>query len=355
MPTKVAPDSHGEEGSAQAVETTPAATNSGAKGLSSHSGSGTIDTKAHDGKKPETIWRSNSLALQEAEGMRAEANEKGTNDDARTDTITSAPTPTRASKQLTDNGRLESTNTISGRFHEEDVQDMASHYFFSNQKARDRFLDKVTFCAIHMVPLAVTFCIRWHPGDTVALWPRGEAIEFIEGDLFEGLIGLPDAIALPLLALGVFVSHQLLQYFIIYILARARFAQNYLRIHQDKEYLTLFRYTVASGGFMACKVLGEKYQVLSWYLMNAIFAFMSFFPAYAMYRWEPVDVAFALIVTLRAIQNAANFYLEVFACSYSNARSVVIRPPVGKIAVPEAEYHRLVELAAKLEASQKPA
>jgi len=182
-----------------------------------------------------------------------------------------------------------------------------------------------------MFPFAVTATVRRYPEDVAEVWFKNSNQTF-ETDLsaIEDSFALPMWALLPLLSLSIFCAHQLLQFFIIYILARAPFMKSFLRVQEDDEYLTLFRYTVASGTFSIVDILGPNYRLLSWYLANALFAFLTCSLGYLYWHYPLADIIFGLLVTFQAIQNGASFYLEVFACNYNAAKSIKMSIPPGR-------------------------
>lgn len=166
-------------------------------------------------------------------------------------------------------------------------------------------LDYITSCYIHILPILVTFCLRWYTG--------GSKDFFIDYDIRRERLGPEDltwTFVVPMityLAWGAFFLS---------------WSSLVCPVPEDPSYLTIFRYLVKSkrGALhFLTKVGGGGLEGPLYCLLNVVFAALSLLPAILHYNYQWLDFVWLAVVASAAIWNGGTYVIQVFSRKYAEA------------------------------------
>jgi len=157
-------------------------------------------------------------------------------------------------------------------------------------------VDKLTSLCIHVLPGIVTGLIRQFPKECARFWLVDEFhVEAMEEN--SQIDGTLLCVELPLGVAAIVLVQQCIGNFLSYVV---------IRIQNDKEYLTLFRYALKKSPRL--QNMSERKALLVWMCLNIFFTWVACIPGFLLYTFEGLDLAFFIVILLCATHNGAKFY-----------------------------------------------
>lgn len=156
--------------------------------------------------------------------------------------------------------------------------------------------DKMTSVYIHVLPLFVTYGIRWYPDRLSQHWYTAFVSTFSEDVTYM-------FIWLVAVSFASFMFHMLLYLVVVYAVCRP-----------DKSYLNSYRYLSSRGGWILAmlSVCGQRHKFLMYSLFNCFYCILSLLFTVVCYKYFVVDCIYLAFIVLVVAWNGAAFYIDVF-------------------------------------------
>ncbi|XP_041477684.1 glycerophosphocholine acyltransferase 1-like [Lytechinus variegatus] len=163
-------------------------------------------------------------------------------------------------------------------------------------------VERMTNLIIHILPMLVTYSIKWYPVQTGSLWVRS----FSQTPMIlttEELRSEESLVWLMVLPLGVYMTHSIL--YVVLITGVVKPAE---------EYSNIYRYMSEPPGSLAkvTSCAGERFRPVVFLSLNGTYAALTLVGTWLWFQFHVAHILFVCLMVMIATYNGATFYLHPF-------------------------------------------